>query len=849
MARRADPECSVETEGNFNVSEVEDVQSEDHTAADIIQQLVGVQEVFDCIFEYYATQGSVALKEPRLTSTKFQRMAMDAMLHDANLTHAKVDVTFARVCGNSPHMQLTHFRDAMVRLAAAKYPELPRGEAVLLMFKENLANFQGAELSGVFSDLDDACLEVLAASRPALQIIYEGYFGTLQQRQTAMQQQQRRASLKAPAANAKLAAQQSLAKSSAAQVDAQNCFVALLTDFEVIPELAGKPAAFSVFREVAKASHVPEDVRAHICPDDNRPGRFFTYCHFACALVVLSQRAFANAGAASLMRLLHWMDASKGRLLLAQHHPGAGKGVSNLKLMPEIEKLPQEVCEELPTELQRRRSSVSTAGPPPRTGTSSSNSAPRRRTVHHTEPVTADPAPSASSTRRSSLWAKSPSSPVSQSTGPSLPEWARLEVQRTFQHYASLGDPLNRTTMNSQKFVRFLRDCGLVSQEALVAKSYDFAPEGRGGRPSRSGSSSNLQDFSVPDLGSSTSSPGQQGGLSKSRSTGSISMRKSVSAKGSGRGSPGSETGRRFSVSQAARPGSPELPLKVFPVPLLSQVDADLVLIQAARASVDEDSTRKSLKASGKRLMTVDIFARALADVAKRCMPPEDVSGNNLEDFCQRVIMPLNELLLSSRSEDLQRALDLQDSPDVQRLLRSCAPGIEKIFECYASSNSRRPQWNAESITRFASDFDFLSEVSNLPLQRIFQDCSHHEGETSAAGVVEGQMGLQGFQLALIMLSQKIHTSQQVDTPEGRLPVLFHRINATASTAAFGARFGIGAQELLPLPKDPEGSTRRSSVRSSFRGSIIGSPLTSEKARSPDEADMSWAELVSGQTF
>lgn len=304
-------------------------------------------------------------------------------------------------------------------------------------------------------------------------------------------------------------------------------------------------------------------------------------------------------------------------------------------------------------------------------------------------------------------------------------------------------------------------------------------------------------------------------------------------------------------MTQATRPGSPELPLKVFLVPHLTQVEADLVFIQAARANPDEDGARKSLKAGSKRLMTVDIFARALADVAKRCMPPEDVSGNNLEDFCQRVIMPLNELLLSSRSEDLQRALDLQDALEVQRLLQSCAVGIEKLFDCYASSNSRRPHWNAESITRFASDFDFLAEVSNLPLQRIFQDCSHHEGETASAGVVEGQMGLQGFQLALLMLSQKIHTSQQVDTPEGRLPVLFQRINAMASTAAFGARLSIGAHELLPLPKDKDASGRRSSVRSSFRGSILGSPLSSEKARSPDEADMSWAELLSGggQTF
>ena len=35
-----------------------------------------------------------------------------------------------QVCGSSPHMLLTQFRDAMVRLAAIKYPSLPRPEAL-----------------------------------------------------------------------------------------------------------------------------------------------------------------------------------------------------------------------------------------------------------------------------------------------------------------------------------------------------------------------------------------------------------------------------------------------------------------------------------------------------------------------------------------------------------------------------------------------------------------------------------------------------------------------------------------------------------------------------------------------
>eukprot|EP00435_Cladocopium_sp_Y103_P030228 s1973_g7.t1 len=110
-------------------------------------------------FVKLCSQGAAALQEPRLTNAKFTRIVMDAALVDEKLTAAKVDVTFSRVCGNSPYMTLANFRDAMVRLAAIKYPQLGRTEAVLEVFK-NLATFQG-QTKDVFSELDDAVLNLL----------------------------------------------------------------------------------------------------------------------------------------------------------------------------------------------------------------------------------------------------------------------------------------------------------------------------------------------------------------------------------------------------------------------------------------------------------------------------------------------------------------------------------------------------------------------------------------------------------------------------------------------------------------------------------------------------------------
>ncbi|CAE7443480.1 unnamed protein product [Symbiodinium necroappetens] len=177
-------------------------------------------------------------------------------------------------------------------------------------------------------------------------------------------------------------------------------------------------------------------------------------------------------------------------------------------------------------------------------------------------------------------------------------------------------------------------------------------------------------------------------------------------------------------------------------------------------------------------------------------MAPEDVSGG-LENFCRRVIVPLNGVLLRSRSEELVCALDVLDKTEVKRLMTDCSTGLNKLFACYATEpTARRPHWNSDSVTRFAIDFDFLAEVSNLPLQRMFQDACQHTSNFRAA---EEKLLVEGFPLFLLMLANKTHTSQVCNAPEERVPILFQRINAIACTATQAPRFGLAKEQLLPL--------------------------------------------------
>lgn len=289
---------------------------------------------------------------------------------------------------------------------------------------------------------------------------------------------------------------------------------------------------------------------------------------------------------------------------------------------------------------------------------------------------------------------------------------------------------------------------------------------------------------------------------------------------------------RRASFAVSGQAARSALPLKVFPVPPLSQVEVDLIFVQATRPDDTQERRRSVIKVGGgsKRLMTVESFVKALVDVAVQVMAPEpeDVS-NSLEDFCKRVIRPLNEILLRSRSEDLLGVLELQEKPEVKRLLQDCSFGIQKLFLCYASEpTSKRAFWNSDSVTRFAIDFDFLGEVSNLPLQRMFQDACQSTNQLKA----EEKLLLENFPLFLLMLANKTHAGQACPVLQDRVVLLFQRINAIACTSTQAPRFGLAKEALLPLSRE---STRRTSIQSSMM----------EEPRRHDEAGLSWDELLS----
>jgi hypothetical protein len=64
----------------------------------------------------------------------------------------------------------------------------------------------------------------------------------------------------------------------------------------------------------------------------------------------------------------------------------------------------------------------------------------------------------------------------------SLEQEQKEVVERIFTFYCSFGDPMNSAWLKSSKFIKFLRDCGLLKQGVL--QNHDLKKENRPNRRS-----------------------------------------------------------------------------------------------------------------------------------------------------------------------------------------------------------------------------------------------------------------------------------------------------------------------------------------------------------------------------
>jgi hypothetical protein len=712
------------------------------------------------VFEYYLGRDR-RLAESRLSCPRFQRMALDADLIGGFLTSAKVDLIYHKVCKSSSTMSYNQFLDAIVRLAVTKYPDRNRSEAVRHLYHVHLGTFSGPEQT-VYSCLDLPSLELIAAVRPSLQKLYEGYFGSY-----IKDAQLKRGSTA-------VLATQLLGK-------LQTTFGKVLQDFDVTPTLAPKAIIYAAFRDVAALPReVPVRVRKAILGAGGaagaafKPGLLFSYVHFAACLALLAQRVFDDDGPIAVNRLLAWMDNSQGRRAFADAHPGQ-LSAAKLKLVPDV----------VPEECKTWRENL----------TASSEGAPEQESF------------TTASTRRNSR---------KGSVVESLE--ARRAIHQVFEHYAVLGDPLNRSSLNSMKFNRFLRDIGALSSDVAAGvtpavTSAKFAPPVRRG--------------SVTSCASSRM-------MTRRPSTSSIQ----------------NDTKKRLSFSVSEKSVA-SLGIAVFAAPVIDQVDADMLFLQSVRiaeaASSDEGFGKQPCSQKIKK-MEVDDFTRALAGLAEKCYPDVAASdkGQALADFAEKVLLPLLGLLGGDvPPEDIATARSFECDEDEVNLIEKCKPGLQKIFKLYAAGRKgSKFYWGLDSASRMTTDFGIAPEISRNAMQRMCR-----------CATPEGDMSYNEFTFTIVLIALRIYADMLGGTID-KVLALLRRMNAVADNAVLSTRLGLRNEHLFNLPRSEiEKESNRAGQQQSHE-SLLWSAVMQQEEEHVGESqsrrssvNMSWDAVMGGEVF
>lgn len=371
-----------------------------------------------------------------------------------------------------------------------------------------------------------------------------------------------------------------------------------------------------------------------------------------------------------------------------------------------------------------------------------------------------------------------------------LPAHFQMLVQRLYAFYAGTDGTSDSGGLGNSRFRTFLKDCGVMGIDvsgdpSLVASRGTFAPSARTETMGLSGSARQL----VQKAAGTTSRP--------------RTPEASEVAKAPAPQAPCS--------SSAAIPNNGKLPLKLFSEPPLNFVQVDLEYVQAINAT--RRDRQQGQPGQARSHMTLDAFVWALTDIALFCHrrgiweqggKPDD----DLKSFCALVLRPLRDLLgLGEFDAESTRAILLE--PDVAGLVQRGQRGLEAIFKRYAcSANGPEPyqkgHWNAQAFKRFANDADLVAELSVTTIQRLFNACVQHEVGTSDA--TDGKMSYNSFQLALLMIAQRIDKTPQ-RPPPFRLAILFLRMSV-----ANGAReLGAAARSVLGSTLPSSAPTRRAS--------------------------------------
>ncbi|CAD7953619.1 unnamed protein product [Amoebophrya sp. A120] len=746
--------------------------------------------------------------------------ASDPHARSKLLTSARVDLIFKKLCGNRTTMTFEQFMNACVQIALTKYPHVSKAyEALSILYEEHFSKFLNphAELLGVFLGGqqdhagigEESFFEAIAPVKEAVLTLYQGYF--CQELNPHFQQQT--ASLESQSMKAFLACLHDF-EIAPNLVPKPIC----LSVFREVLKAKIPEEFFAQFLKTSELTEEELQSKPILTPEElSLKGRLFTIGHFVIGLYLVGKKLRNDpAGllqqpspAVVITELLERMDVSTPGKIIFTAERARSLPLSSAFNAPG--KVPFSFFPEPRPQSTSSHSTGQTGAPASSSSSSQQNY--KKPTSQHLQQIGGSSSSSSSATRPRAGSTRSPTTGIMKNglsnnfanrinnsgssagrrnfskflipddVGVFLQQQLKLKedddgsvlsgeeidhlLQQLFLYYSSLGDPLNRNSMSSMKFNRFLRDAGLLPAE-LPKGALSFDQKSLQVKSKLYSNYAQLHDA------------GDYHGSGKCTRTANLE--------------------RLVENSDF----------------VLNQVDVDLIFLQATNYE------RKKQHSSGhqvRHLLTVKSWRRAVADIAVRRylelfgvgverlmqeQPEAVIFATAITSFAEAILQPLCNALDFQSHVDVSNFAVEMGRKEMVELFHSpnISDGISKIFAYYADQtyttsaanansammNLNSLRWTVNSFLKFCADFEIQEELSHLPLQRIFQDCAQVELvekrtantlPTSKAEKASGdQLTRLGFQLSLVLLAVKLNKADSsLPSLQDQVIALLHKLN------------------------------------------------------------------------
>ncbi len=604
---------------------------------DILQKL-------KVLFSYYASFGD-RLNVTNLKASKFHKMMQDAQVELRPAHKKRIDLIFCSQNRNMPNMSFDVFLDSLPIIAQLKYSDMAAQEGpgnalnyllqndILPLYERLAATQTHLRIQQRYDvELTEAAVQLLKNVEDTLYDIYSTYFPW----------EQITADIQSTVANRSIKA----------------AFM-FLSEFEVCPAILNKTVVFNILTSVINDSNEPPTTVVPM-PHHSVGGTVLTFAKFLYLIVKIAYFAYdtnpetesasSYSVAERLCFLLERMELSNGFVNLEKktNRPHTAR----TSLLPSdaiIMKVMQEKGQEPRTE--------------------------ERPAPVESESKSGEPGPDVPAERASNENIE----PGKEGPAGDAIEKYREQLRSIFQKYCAYGEPMNTTRLKSSKFLKLLRDCGLVSGQSFSASQ------------SRSGSAGRLLKQVDADLiytkvtGIKLPTDALQ---SASPSAAGMSIMMSTMGGGS-----------KFLPE---RSGSPE---------------------HSGRQLLDFNGKRTGGLPPGSvagRMMDFDQFITAIEMVVQKMMP----EGDPAEGFAQIVeecLLPLDRGMTSERAVSNDTLLVLMELIKEKEMSKFLGVVHKSLYPYYKNYCTQKGLLTLEGFMRFCTDFGIFPDIVTKPrLNRIF---------------------------------------------------------------------------------------------------------------------------------